>query len=296
MPESPIVPHGRVIRPVPLPDGALDQIRVRARRRRAARTTAIASACVTTAVLAAATLTINGIGDRDDDTLRIGPATELDRGVVVPAPQTSPVPEAATGDDAAETGAGGHQHEAALGSQKVPAAQEARPVVAPGAAAPADTAQPQSKRTRRTPSYDDDAMRSSHTAVFPSGCGPLGGGAIGGWCVDGWVDTGGTRLIFSACRADGYGGGTLEWTTTQQVRFEVRTARGALVWRYDPQVRPDPSSEHVPAQGCQMWHVPWEGRDEQGRALPSSRYTLHAASTAHTLRAAWVKHEFTHEA
>lgn len=98
MPEPRIIPRGCAIRPVPLPDGALDEIRRRARQRKSGRAAAVASAAAMAVVL----VTVSGVStvltqDREDS-LRIGPAGSIPNGPVVPSPdgaaQEQPTPPA----------------------------------------------------------------------------------------------------------------------------------------------------------------------------------------------------------
>lgn len=287
MPEPRIIPAGRALRAVALPPGTLEDIQVRARRRRTGRVAAVGSATLTVVALVAVSGLVGHL-DQRDDSLQIGPATG---DAVVPGPQLPPPAGSAVTVPAPP------RHEPSSRST-APASQVRQQVPeapAPAAAPPVAAAEPAPSEAvpQRRQRFDPDATRDHQgIIVLPPECEQTGRGSFGGWCLQSMAGVA-DEIIFSACRARGYGAARLEWATSQQVRLEVRDARDRVVWRYDPRVRPDPSSEHVAAEECRSWRVPWALVDEQGKPLPSGDYTLHAASSAASLQSVWVSDDFT---
>lgn len=121
-------------------------------------------------------------------------------------------------------------------------------------------------------------------ALFLADCEHAGRAPVAGWCLTAMRNEANNRIGLLACRARGHGSGRLDWTTSQEVWFEVRDAEGVVVWTYDPLVRQEPSSLRVADASCVVWELAWAVADEQGRPLRPGHYMLRAGSTAAPLR------------
>jgi len=282
MPEPRVVPRGRSISPVPLPDGALDTIRARAHRRKAARAAVAGSAGTAALVVLASLVAVSGMTESREDSLQIVPA--------VPSLEPAPVPAEEVPASAPE------QLETGVASGTAPrqaAAARPRSGATPGqpsAVAPAEVAQAPAPRTQRR--FDPDPVQdNSPPIILPPDCEQLGTGAVDGWCLQAFINP--DDVWLSMCRARGYGAARLEWATSQRVRFQVNDPEGRPVWTYDPRVRPEAAELEVPAESCVGWRVPYLWQDEQGAKLPPGNYTLRGASAARGLTSSWTEARFS---
>lgn len=283
MPDPELLPPGRDLHAVPLPPGTLSAIQARARRRRAARAATAGSAGMVLVAFAAAAVLTSGTGV--NDSLRLQPAVPA---TTVPSLPPQPTPTA----DALPTPQPG-------ATQQDRDQEIERPTPAPVANRPDPTAPPSAAQAPpaadapNRSTQDPEARRTDEgVVILKPDCGQASPEDTEGWCLEAEADPDDQSLSLGLCRAQDSPPGRLHWPNSQQVRFSITDGSSKTIWTYDPQVRPQASTEEVPPGRCVGWQAPWPVVDEQGQPLAPGTYTLLASTTADGLDKTEITHRF----